>query len=238
MNLMNIFHHSWQPILPLLHQEPLLKLNTEILPNILYYPAKENIFRVFKMPLEDIKVVILGQDPYYGVGQANGLCFAVNSDVPIPPSLKIIFDEIRRESNNDPFTERDLEHWEEQGVFLLNTALTVESGNPGSHLEYWSHFIKNVVNFISVKNPCIWMLWGLKAQSLALNMAPSNIIPASRYSWENLQQIPISPNYNYVLKSAHPAAEARKSGAGFLGNNHFLFANTILSKQGKKTINW
>lgn len=238
MRAEDFFHHSWQPLFKLLHQEPLLTLNTQVLPQTLCYPPKENIFRVFRMPLDSIKVVIVGQDPYHGPGQANGLAFAVNMPITAPPSLRIIFDEIRRESNNDPFTHRDLEHWEEQGVFLLNTALTVESGKPGSHLNYWDHFIRNVINYISVTHPTVWMLWGQKAQGFIANMPPKTLFKVDGYTVDTIHQIPNNPYQNYILRSAHPASEVYRANAGFLGNNHFMFANTILSKLGKEEINW
>lgn len=239
-----LFDSSWHPLLPLLYQEPLSTLNTTILPNNLTYPAKENIFRVFRQPVKNIKVVILGQDPYHGPGQANGLAFAVNQNISMPPSLKYIGQEIEKEGLKSGFYDSDIPHWktleswEEQGVFLLNTALTVESGKPGSHLSYWESFIKRVVYFIAAQNPTIWLLWGAKAQRFIANMPTSTLLQVKGYSIETIQQIPSNPYSNYILTSVHPAAEAYKVNAGFLGNNHFVFANTILSKLGKQEINW
>lgn len=244
MKVTDYFHHSWQPLLPLLNQEPLLTLNTTILPNCHYYPQKENIFRVFRMPLEDIKVVILGQDPYHGPKQATGLAFAVNEILSMPPSLKIMAREIEEEGLKSGFYDSDIPHWktleswEEQGVFLLNTALTVQAGTPGSHLQYWQHFIRNTINYIAVKHPCLWMLWGSKAQAFTVNMPPSSLFKVDGYTPDTIGSIPNSEYYNYILRAAHPAAECYKSNAGYLGCNHFLFANTILEKLGKEKINW
>jgi len=248
MILKDIFHKSWYPILATLNQEPLLTLNTTVLSNCLYYPPKASIFRVFRMPLEEIKVVILGQDPYHGPGQANGLCFAVNENISFPPSLKVIYKELEQENLiNQKLTHtlneyapkwRTLKHWEEQGVFLLNTTLTVQSGMAGSHLHYWENFTKNVINFISMHHPCIWLLWGTKAHAFTANMPPKSIFNVDKYNSETIQQIPINGDYNYILKAAHPAAECYRNNAGFYGCNHFLFANTVLSKLGKTKINW
>lgn len=239
MILKEFFHPSWYPILATLNQEPLLTLNTTILPNCLYYPPKDSIFRVFKMPLEEIKVVVLGQDPYHGPNQANGLCFAVNENVSTPPSLKVIAKEIEQEGfKSEVLNWKTLKHWEEQGVFLLNTALTVQSGMAGSHLHYWESFTKRVINFISIHQPSIWLLWGTKAHAFTANMPPKSIFNVDKYDNETIQQIPINGDYNYILKAAHPAAECYRNNAGFYGCNHFLFANTVLSKLGKTKINW
>lgn len=232
-------HFSWHPLIKReLSTEAFLTFRNEILPNMLYYPEKLNIFRVFCMPVTDIKVVILGQDPYHGPGQANGLSFAVNSNIPMPPSLRIIQNELGDEVDWQRESWRTLEHWEEQGVFLLNTALTVESAKPGSHLAYWEDFTKKVIYFIGYHNPCIWMLWGQKAQRFVANLPAKTIFDVRGYDDKTIKQIPNNSDYNYILRAAHPAAEAYKSNAGFIGCNHFKFANEILSLQGQKSINW
>ena len=158
MNPLDKIHPSWKLIIPVLEQKKgdLSKLD-EVLQNK-YYPQKEDIFNVFSMPLEDIKVVILGQDPYPKEGQAIGYSFAVSEETPKPASLRIIEQEVGHS------IDKTLKSWREQGVFLLNTALTVEAGNAGSHIKYWEGFMNLVISHISFHNPCIWVLWGKYAQ--------------------------------------------------------------------------
>ncbi|ALN97167.1 uracil-DNA glycosylase [Flavobacterium phage FpV4] len=242
-------HFSWLPLLTgLLNQEEMLRLNQEVLPTSIYYPEKQNIFRVFQKPVSEIKVVILGQDPYPTKGNANGLAFAVNSDVKLPVSLRNIYKEIEQEdlvnkklshTLNEYNPEwRTLEHWEQQGVFLLNTALTVESGKAGSHLKYWENFTKKVIWYIASTNPCIWLLWGKKAQMFISNMPKNTLFDVKGYSKETIKDVPNSPYMNYILRAAHPAAEAYSSNAGFFGCNHFSYVNTILEKKSLNKINW
>lgn len=233
---------SWRPIVSLLYQEPLVTLNTTILPNISFQPRKENIFKVFETPVNKIRVVILGQDPYPTPGVAIGRSFAVSEDTKIPVSLRIIQEEIIKENQNyfsrdeEPYW-KTLQHWQDQGVFLLNAALTVETGNAGSHLKYWEYFTQRVVSYISVKQPCIWLLWGQKAQKFKSYI--SNPFSVKDYDRETIKQIPSNSDWNYILESPHPAAEAYSGGkAGFFGNNHFIFTNEILNKLSKKQINW
>jgi len=231
-------HPSWHPILYLLRQDEFLHFRNEILPNILYYPDKYHIFRVFFMPVDKIKVVILGQDPYHGPNQANGLAFAVNSGITMPPSLRVIQKELGDTIEWHREDWRTLAHWEKQGVFLLNTALTVEAGKPNSHSQYWGNFIQRVVYFIGTQRPCIWLLWGQNAQRFSANLPVKSIFNVRGYDEKTIQQIPSNEDYNYIMKASHPAAEVYRSDAGYLGCNHFKFANTILSKLGKETINW
>lgn len=242
-------HFSWLPLLTgLLNQEIILRLNQEVIPTSICYPEKQNIFRVFEKPVSDIKVVILGQDPYPTPGNANGLAFAVNANKNIPLSLKNIYKEIEQEgllnkTLSHTFNEynpewRTLVHWQRQGVFLLNTALTVESGNAGSHLKYWENFTKRVIWHIASNNPCIWLLWGKKAQSFIINMPKETLFDVKNYSKETIKDIPNSPYMNYILRAAHPAAEAYSSNAGFFGCNHFSYVNTILEKKSLHKINW
>jgi len=242
MNPLDHFHASWKPLFGLLHQDSLAELSANILPNCVYYPHKENIFRVFRMPLNKIKVVILGQDPYHGPGQANGLAFAVNENISTPPSLGIIArelsDEGLKDSHNYDTPWKTLGHWEEQGIFLLNTALTVESTKPGSHLIYWNEFVSQVIKFIAINNPCIWLLWGKKAQSYTTYIPHKTIFNVKNYSKETIGGIPSNPYFNYVLKASHPAAECYSTNAGFLGCNHFHYVNTILMKNNQVQINW
>jgi uracil-DNA glycosylase len=242
MNIIEQFHPSWEPLFRFLHQGLLAELSANVLPNCIYYPQKENIFRVFRMPLNKIKVITLGQDPYHGPGQANGLAFAVKENIKTPPSLEIIArelsDEGLKDSHNYDTPWKTLEHWEEQGIFLLNTALTVESTKPGSHLKYWEEFISKVISFIALNQPCIWLLWGKKAQSYTVHIPNKTIFNVKNYSKETIEGIPSSTHFNYILKAAHPAAECYQSNAGFLGCNHFYYVNRILMKNNQEQINW
>jgi len=242
MKLTDKIHFSWLPLLTgLLNQEEMLRLNQEVLPTSIYYPEKQKIFRVFQKPVSEIKVVILGQDPYPTKGKANGLAFAVNSNVKMPISLKNIAEELLKEHILAlPYIGewRTLEHWEEQGVFLLNTALTVESGKAGSHLKYWENFTKKVIWYIASTNPCIWLLWGKKAQMFISNMPKNTLFDVKGYSKETIKDVPNSPYINYILRAAYPAAETYSSNAGFFGCNHFSYVNTILEKKSLNKINW
>ena len=257
MNLIDSFDNSWHPIIHLLYQEPLKSLNEKILPNISFQPARENIFKVFSMPLQDIKVVIIGQDPYPTPNTAIGRVFAVSKETKIPPSLKVIQQEIANESVLDIKNEQDreelleirklfmevspiwrtLEHLEKQGVFLINAALTVETGKIGSHLRYWENFTARLVSFISTKKPCIWLLWGRKAQKYKNYI--QNPFYVVGYNRETIKQIPANPYKNYILQAPHPAAEIYSNGnAGFYGCNHFLYVNTILERLKSRIITW
>lgn len=211
MNPIDKIHPSWKPIIDILNEdEELKKLNKDILPNCTYYPNRQDIFNVFSMDLKDIKVVILGQDPYPNEGQALGYAFAVSETTTKPASLRIIEKEVGHE------IDKTLFNWRQQGVFLLNTALTVEAKKAGSHLKYWENFTKEVIKYISFNNPCIWLLWGAKAFQYEKYLGKEN----------------------NILKAPHPAAEAYKSGAGYIGCKHFEIVNSILVEQNKEIINW
>ena len=242
MNPKERFHPSWYPIMPLLSQQPLLELSTEILPNISHQPRKEDIFNVFSMPVGEIRTVILGQDPYPKPGEAMGYSFATTSNK-TPASLRVIKQEVREsgaahvDMDDHPFYDR-LGHWREQGVFLLNTALSVETGSAGSHLEYWRAFTEKVVTFIARENPCVWMLWGRKARSFMPRITNSPF-RVKGYDDQTIEKIPANPEWNYILEAPHPAAELYSSSrAGFYGCNHFRYANTILQKTKSKQITW
>lgn len=123
-----------------------------------------NIYRVFRIPINDIRVVILGQDPYHGINQANGYAFAVNKDVKIPPSLRNIMKEFKMDPDNPK--NRTLKHWAKQGVFLINASLTVLQENPGSHSDYgWHTFTDNVIKYLNKERTgIVYCLWGRHAQ--------------------------------------------------------------------------
>lgn len=243
MNPLNKIHSFWFPMMEtLLYQEPLKTLKDTILPNTSFQPSPENIFNVFSMSVKDIKVVILGQDPYPTPGDAIGYSFATIEKRKIPKSLQIIKSEIINEGLDSEFSNQEnwktLEHWRESGVFLLNTALTVQTGNAGSHLKYWDTFTRQIIQFISKENPCIWILWGKKAQGFAKNIHnPQQLVKG--YTRQTIEQIPINDDYNYVMTSPHPAAEAYAGGkAGFYGCDHFYFVNKILEQFKVSPINW
>jgi uracil-DNA glycosylase len=182
------------------------------------FPPGKEIFRAFDCAdFNKVKVVIIGQDPYHGPGQANGLCFSVRDGVPMPPSLKNIFKEIQSDLGK-PFPKNgDLERWANQGVLLLNATLTVRSSTPGSHQNKgWEQFTDAVIKEISDnKNNIVFLLWGAYAQK------KGEIIDRSRH---------------LVLMSAHPSPFS--ADRGFFGNKHFSKTNEYLKSKGLKEIDW
>ncbi|WGL58973.1 uracil-DNA glycosylase [Pigmentibacter sp. JX0631] len=182
-----------------------------------YYPPKEKIFRAFKLvDYSQTKVVIIGQDPYHGKGQANGLAFAVEKGVTLPPSLNNIFKEIQSDTGKRP-TESDLENWANQGVLLLNTVLTVRANQAFSHREKgWEVFTDRVISLLNEKNsPIIFVLWGSAAQA---------------------KEKMITNKIHKILKSAHPSPLS--AHRGFFGCKHFSTVNEILRSLGQNEINW
>lgn len=182
------------------------------------FPAGRNIFRAFdKCPFDNVKVVIIGQDPYHGDGQANGLCFSVNEGVPFPPSLKNIFKEVYDDVGTPIPTSGDLDRWAEQGVLLLNSVLTVKAHNAASHAGHgWEIFTDAVVRAIAErKEGVVYMLWGSYAQRKG---AIAN------------------PERNLILHSVHPSPLS--SYRGFFGCKHFSKANNYLKSIGKEPIVW
>ena len=240
MNPREVIHDSWFPIINSnLHQEPLLTLNEKVLHSISYQPQAEDIFNVFSMDIKDINVVILGQDPYPTPGDACGYAF-INGRNTKPASLRVIEKEILESDERRTIIPNgiDMRSWIDQGVFLLNTALTVETGKAGSHLKYWTEFTKRIISYISVQKPCIWVLWGRKAQEFIpyINYNPFMV---KGYGRDTIKDIPASPDYNYILTAPHPAAESYSGGkAGFYGCNHFYFINEILVKKHINPITW
>lgn len=163
-------HSSW---LPLFNQYnfPL----DEIYADGTVYPPRNEVFRVFEMPPTDIRLVILGQDPYHGPGQAHGLAFSVPRGVPTPPSLQNIFKELAAERAYSR-TSGDLTPWTKQGIFLLNTALTVKDGQPNSHADIWSDFTDDVIRYIAENSQCTFLLLGAAAKKKARFLDPSRAI--------------------------------------------------------------
>lgn len=182
------------------------------------YPPGKCIFNAFnRTPFENVKVAILGQDPYHGPGQAHGLCFSVPQGINTPPSLVNIFKELRDDLGIPVPTTGNLEPWAGQGVLLLNATLTVRANQAGSHQNRgWEKFTDSVIRNISVlKEGVVFLLWGRYAQ------AKEFLVDGSRH---------------LVLKAAHPSPLSAYNG--FLGCRHFSKTNDFLEKQGKKGIDW
>ncbi len=182
------------------------------------YPPPKEIFRAFDLcPFEKVKVVILGQDPYHGPRQANGLCFAVHETVPIPPSLQNIFKEIESDTGVVPEKNGDLSRWAKQGVLLLNATLTVRASSPGSHQgKGWEEFTDAAIRKLSnEREHLVFMLWGNYARKKGA------VIDRSKH---------------LVLESAHPSPFSAANG--FFGNKHFSKANEYLKKHSLGEIDW
>jgi uracil-DNA glycosylase len=223
-------HRSWDSLKRLLYRQPLVDLPT-ILSEISYKPEKEKIFRAFECNLSDVKVVILGQDPYPRGWHACGYAFVNGMDI-IPQSLKVIYQELKDDGFESPYARG----WPDQGVLMLNTALTVETNKPNSHKKYWEEFTKETVKLISSQQPCIWMLWGRNAKSYVKHI--KNPIDVNSYGLKHIEEIPISPDLNYILEAAHPVSEKYGNKGGFLGCKHFSKTNRLLEKLGKTKIIW
>ena len=181
------------------------------------YPPGSQIFRAFDLtPLDNLKVVILGQDPYHGPGQAHGLSFSVSAGVPAPPSLKNIFKEIESDLGVKMSGYPDLEKWARQGVLLLNAVLTVRAGQPTSHSKIgWQEFTDAVIRYISDNcEGVVFLLWGNFART------KSALIDQSKH---------------YVLEAAHPSPLAR---GAFFGCRHFSQTNALLASRGLRPIDW
>jgi uracil-DNA glycosylase len=181
------------------------------------YPSGKEIFRAFDAcNFENLKVVIIGQDPYHGPGQANGLCFSVSPDVKMPPSLVNIFKEIKNDLGKTIPVNGDLGRWAEQGVLLLNATLTVRDSQPGSHQKQgWEDFTDAVIRTVSAeKEHVVFLLWGAFAQK------KGEMIDRKKH---------------LVLMSAHPSPF---SATGFFGCKHFSKTNEYLRGKGLKEIDW
>lgn len=182
------------------------------------YPPGKLIFNAFNTtPFEDVKVVILGQDPYHNPGQAHGLCFSVAPGVPPPPSLVNIYKEIKDDLGIEIPSHGNLERWAKQGVLLLNASLTVEAHQPMSHSKIgWHHFTDDVIRIISAKKEhVVFILWGGFAKS---------------------KQELIDRSKHLVLTAAHPSPLSAYNG--FFGSHHFSKTNLWLQQQGYKPIDW
>ena len=184
------------------------------------YPEETNIFRAFaKTPYDLVKIVIVGQDPYHGAYQAHGLSFSVPKGVPIPPSLRNIYQELKTDVGISPPHHGCLDEWAEQGVLLLNATLTVRAKSPRSHYgQGWERFTDAVIaKLCQRKDPLVFLLWGRSA----------------REKCDRILSVENHPHQ--VLKSAHPSPY---SAAQFFGCRHFSQANAFLKQWGKSPINW
>ena len=182
------------------------------------YPQGSQIFNAFdKTPFDKVRVVILGQDPYHGPGQAHGLCFSVQKGIKPPPSLVNIYKEMNADLGIPIAQTGDLTPWAENGVLLLNAILTVRNGEPASHSKIgWGTFTDAVIRTISNKKEgVVFMLWGKFAQD---------------------KQVLIDGTQHHILKAAHPSPFS--ADKGFFGCKHFSKANELLIRQGKEPVNW
>ena len=223
MSIQPQIHPSWLKVLQNEFQQPYfieLKsfLQDQKSQGKLIYPPGSLIFNAFNSaPFDAVKVVILGQDPYHGKGQAHGLSFSVPTGIKPPPSLVNIFKEQKEDLALAIPSQGNLQHWADQGVFLLNAILTVEAHQPASHQKKgWENFTDAVIRLLSEKREgLVFMLWGNFAKSKA------TLIDAHKHM---------------VLKAAHPSPFSAYNG--FFGCKHFSKANEELIKQGKEAIDW
>ncbi|MCO6055167.1 uracil-DNA glycosylase [Pseudomonas sp. MOB-449] len=214
---------SWKEALRDEFEKPYMKalgdfLRQEKAAGKVIFPPGPLIFNALNTtPLDQVKVVVIGQDPYHGPGQAHGLCFSVQPGVPTPPSLQNIYKELKRDLNIEIPSHGYLQSWAEQGVLLLNTSLTVEQARAGSHAGAgWQPFTDKVIEVVSQqRSSLVFLLWGSHAQSK-----------------ERL----IDPTKHLILKSAHPSPLS--AYRGFLGNGHFSRCNKFLAQHGLQPIDW
>ncbi len=215
-------HEGWRPFFEeVIHTPSFLGIDSFLADAVAegktIYPPRPLIFNAFHfVPPDQVKVVILGQDPYHGPGQAHGLCFSVPTGIPSPPSLVNIFKELHHDLKIPPPSSGNLTPWARQGVFLLNAILTVERGRPRSHEKIgWVEFTDRVIRHLSASQlGIVFLLWGKNAQD----------------------KIPlIDTNRHFILKAAHPSPYSVK---GFFGCRHFSKTNEILKALGRRPIDW
>lgn len=215
--------NSWKKAIPLIrsgYSDELLDRIRESRKKTIIYPEQNRIFHALKMlPFEKVSVVIIGQDPYHGKGQAHGLAFSVPEGIKPPPSLNNIFKEIIRDvySGNDRQFSADLRRWATQGVLLLNSTLTVEEGKPGSHKHLgWTDLTDQIISELSChRNHLAFLLWGAHAAS---------------------KKTLIDPEKHLVLEAPHPSPLS--AYRGFMGCGHFSRVNTFLKRHNTPEILW
>jgi len=221
---MNIhIEQSWKEVLQDEFEKPYFSeimnfLRKEKQQGKVIYPQEKNIFNAFEQtPFDKLQVLLLGQDPYHGVGQAHGLCFSVQDGFKPPPSLVNIFKELKDDVGKEIPSSGNLIHWAKQGVLMLNASLTVEAGNPMSHRKTgWEHFTDAVIRKVSEKKQgVVFILWGRFAQQ---------------------KEMLIDKSAHVILKAAHPSPFSAYNG--FFGCRHFSTTNMILKGQGKIEIIW
>lgn len=187
------------------------------------YPPRSQVFAAFHLtPFDKVKVVLIGQDPYHGPGQAHGLCFSVRDGVPLPPSLRNIFKEMSNEFNCELRTSGDLTAWAQQGVLLLNMALTVVERKPASHQLKWKRFTDAVIQALAKKENLVFIAWGNPAKKAVAQIARQK---------------------HLVLESAHPSplsahGSSNLARPSFFGNGHFQKANDYLRQTNQEPITW
>ena len=215
-------HETWLELLNQEFRKPYMQslrefLIQEKLKNKVVYPPNEETFRALRLTgVDDVKVVILGQDPYHGRGQADGLAFSVQKQIKLPPSLRNIFKEIEDDLGIDSPKNGDLSFLAEQGVLLLNSVLTVNEGDPASHANRgWEAFTDKIVEILDHKKNIVFMLWGGYAQKKASK---------------------ISKESHCILKATHPSPLS--AHRGFFGCRHFSKANEYLVLNGLNPIKW
>ena len=204
---MTTYHESWKPLFDNLDVNiDHLYTSTDII-----YPQKNDVFRVFEMDVQNIKVVLLGQDPYHGPDQAHGLSFSVPNGIKIPPSLRNIYKELLIEfpERNYNFSSGNLEQWfYREKIFLLNASLTVVKGNPGNHMKIWEAFTNNVIQFISEQNSkCIFLLLGNFAKAKECYIS----------------------NKERIIKEVHPSPLSARNG--FFHSNVFKKVEELLNEE-------
>jgi uracil-DNA glycosylase len=217
---------SWKPAMePVLSTREARKLGgflkqQEAAGKTIFPPRGQRLAALALTPLEDVKVVILGQDPYHGPGQAHGLAFSVPDGVKVPPSLVNIYKELRSDLGIEPRTSGNLEGWARQGVLLLNNSLTVEQAKAGSHQKLgWEAITDAAVAAVAAQpNPCVFLLWGSHARKKAERVAGLRGGP------------------HLVLTAPHPSPLSAHSG--FFGCRHFSQANAFLEANGRGAIDW
>lgn len=214
-------HESWKEFLDSEFEKPYFKELADFLhdeyENKTIFPKKTQVFRAFTTDLNQVSVVILGQDPYHTPGAAHGLAFSVPDSQPIPPSLVNIYKEIDNDIGHHENKTGNLSHWQEQGVLLLNNTLTVEAHRAGSHRGHgWEIFTEATVKYLNEKRPhLVFLLWGRDARSKA------PLIDTSKH---------------LILESPHPSPLS--AHAGFFGNHHFSKTNQFLREHGIAEIKW
>nr|WP_307786977.1 uracil-DNA glycosylase [Pseudogracilibacillus auburnensis] len=218
----NLLHNDWASLLEEeFHQpyfESLQAFVKKEFERYTIYPEKKDIFNALHYtPYEQVKVVIIGQDPYHGAGQAHGLSFSVKPDVRIPPSLRNIFKELHNDLGCEIPNNGYLVHWAKQGVLMLNTVLTVREGEAHSHRgKGWEIFTDKIISLISEKeNPVVFILWGRPAQEKI------RLIDTGKHK---------------IITSPHPSPFAARKG--FFGSKPFSKTNEILQRSGEKSIDW